>query len=445
MLSKRHGDDPESVTPFAVTNYRDIRRVFGIKQKNRRGHMYLLGKTGTGKSTLLRNMVISDIRDGKGVALIDPHGDLVESVLDLVPERRIHDVVYFNPADTDHPIAFNPLWNVASDFRHLVASGLVGVLKKIWSESWGPRLEHILRQSLLTLLDCPNATLADLPLLLTRQEFRAQALQYVTDKQVRRFWTDEFNQYPARLRAEATAPILNKISQFLASFPVRNIIGQQRSAFRFRKLMDEGKVLLCNLAKGRIGADNCAFLGSILVAQIQLAAQSRANVAEHERKPFYLYVDETHNFLTLSFTDILSEARKYGLHLVLAHQYIAQLDPRIRAAIFGNVGTLISFRVGADDARYLAREFYPVFDQEALVNLPNHHIYLKLMIDGVSSRPFSACTLSPFRAGQSFKQSIIEASRATYARSRQEVEQNLPLQSLPADKETHARQGLLPF
>ncbi len=407
--------------------------------------MYLIGKTGTGKSTLLRNMVISDIRDGQGVALIDPHGDLVENILDFVPEHRIEDVVYFNPADSEFPIAFNPLWNVASDFRHLVASGLISVFKKIWHESWGPRLEHILRQSLLTLLDYPNATLADLPVLLTRQEFRAQVLAHVANRQVREFWLDEFNQYPNRLRVEAISPILNKISQFLASFPVRNIVGQPRSAFRFRKLMDDGKILLCNLAKGRIGEDNCIFLGSILVAQLQLAAQSRANIPEQKRKAFYLYVDETHNFLTLSFADILSEARKYGLHLVLAHQYIAQLDPRIRAAIFGNVGTLISFRVGADDARYLAQEFYPVFDQEALVNLPNHHIYLKLMIDGVSSRPFSACTLPPFSGQHSLKERIIEVSRSTYARTRQEVEQHLPSRINPAPKESAGQQRFALF
>lgn len=411
--STHNGFNP--ITPFAVTNYRDIRKVFGIKQKNRRGHMYLIGKTGTGKSTLLANMVISDIRDGRGVALIDPHGDLAEQILNYVPEERIKDVIYFNPGDLDYPIAFNPLEKSSPYSHHLVTSGLISVFKKIWPDSWGPRLEHILRHAIFTLLEYPGATLLDLPRLLTNKDFRCLVLKQLTSQQVREFWFCEFDKYSAWLRSEAISPILNKVGQFLTSPPLRNIVSQKESSFNLREVMDSGKILIVNLAKGKIGDDNCALLGAMLVTKIQLAAMSRADIPEESRKFFYLYVDEVHNFFTLSFADILSEIRKYGLSLVLAHQYMEQLDEKMRAAIFGNVGTLISFRVGAEDARYLAREFYPVFGEADLVNLPNHHIYLKLMIEGVTSRPFSAVTLPYPETGKSFKQEIINCSRKSYA------------------------------
>jgi hypothetical protein len=399
------------VTKFAITNYRDIRKVFGIKEKNRRGHMYIIGKTGTGKSTLIENMVISDIKDGHGVALIDPHGDLAENILHFVPEHRIKDVVYFNPADLEYPIAFNPLEKVDANHRHLVASGLISVFKKVWSDFWGPRLEHILRNTLLTLLDCPNTTLLDIPKLLTIQEMRRRALQYITCQEVKDFWINEFEKYSPYFRTEASAPILNKIGQFLTSPPLRNIVGQKESSFDIRKVMDKGKILIVNLSKGKIGEDNCALLGAMIVAKIQLAALSRADIPESQRRSFYLYVDEVQNFMTLSFADILSEARKYALHLTLAHQYIEQLDERIRAAIFGNVGTMISFRVGATDAQYLAKEFKPTFTETDLVNLANYDIYLKLMIDGITSRPFSATTLPATEREVSYREKIVELSR----------------------------------
>ncbi len=383
----------EKVTAFAVTNYRDIRKRFGIKEKNRRGHMYIIGKTGTGKSTLIENMVISDIRDGNGLALIDPHGDLAEDVLNRIPRERKDDVIYFNPADFKHPVGFNPLEQVNQQYHHLVASGLISVFKKTWSDYWGPRLEHILRYSILTLLERPGSTLLDLPRLLTDKSFREETLKHVTHQQVREFWVYEFNKYNAFLRSQAVSPILNKVGQFLATIPLRNIVGQKKNTFRFRKVMDEGQIFIANLSKGKIGEDNCALLGAMLVTRIQLAALSRANIPESKRCSFYLYVDEMHNFVTLSFADILSEARKYGLNLTLSHQYIEQLDEKIRSAIFGNVGTIICFRVGAEDARYLAKEFSPVFSESDLVNQPNYHICIKLMIDGKTSRPFSAVTL----------------------------------------------------
>jgi hypothetical protein len=413
------------ITPLAVTDYRDIRKLFGIKEKNRRGHMYIIGKTGTGKSTLIENMAIADIKNGYGVALIDPHGDMAEEILDYVPKKRIKDVIYFNPADLENPIAFNPLEKVPKDFHHLVASGIVSTFKKIWSESWGPRLEHILRHALLSLLEYPNSTLLDLPKLLTDKDFRKNVLNYITHPQVREFWLSEFDKYSVWLRSEAISPILNKISQFLISIPLRNIVGQKENTFGVRQAMDEGKILIVNLAKGKIGEDNCSLLGALVVTKIQLAALSRADLPEENRKPFYLYVDEIHNFLTLSFADILSEARKYGLNLVLAHQYIEQLDERIRAAIFGNVGTIISFRIGAEDAKYLAQEFAPIFDEADLIKLPNFHIYLKLMIDGVTSQPFSAITLRLRDINTSHKEEIIDFSRKQFTKPRSIVEQQM--------------------
>ncbi len=411
-------NNPESITPFAVTNYRDIRKIFGIKQKNRRSHMYVIGKTGTGKSTLLLNMIVSDILEGRGVALIDPHGDLAERVLDFVPKNRTPDVVYFNPADLEHPIAFNPLESRSPHSHFLVTSGLISVFKKIWPDFWGPRLEHILRHAIFTLLEYPGATLLDLPRLLTNKDFRYMALKQVTSQQVREFWFSEFEKYSAWMKSEAVSPILNKVGQFLTSPPLRNILGQKKSSFDVRDVMDSGKILIVNLAKGKIGEDNGALLGAMLVTQMQLAALSRADIPEETRKHFYLYVDEVHNFFTLSFAGILSEVRKYGLSLVVAHQYLDQLDEEMRAAILGNVGTLISFRIGAEDAKNLAREFYPVFNESDLANLPNHHIYLKLMIDGMTSRPFSAVTLPEPGTEESFKQQVIAQSRRRYAARR---------------------------
>jgi len=421
-------NDSDSITFFAVTDFRNIKRHFGIKDKDRSGHIYILGKTGTGKSTLIQNMVTSDIRRGQGMALIDPHGDLAEAVLAQIPEVRINDVVYFNPADLDYPIAFNPLERVEADKRHLVVSGLIAVFKKIWSDFWGPRTEHLLRNSILALLEQPRSTLLDIPLLLTDKDFRGTVLERVTDQNVRNFWFLEFEKYGVRLRSEATAPILNKIGQFLATPLVRNIVGQPTSAFNLRQVMDEGKILIADLAKGRIGDDNCSLLGALLVAKLQSAALSRADMPGEKRRPFYLYIDEIQSFLTMSFIDILSEARKYKLSLIMSHQYIEQLDERIRAAIFGNVGTVISFRVGAEDAKYLAREFYPTFEERDLVNISNHHIYLKMMIDGQTSKAFSAVTMPSRKSDVSYRKTIIASSREKYGTPRGAVERQVMVQ-----------------
>jgi energy-coupling factor transporter ATP-binding protein EcfA2 len=425
QFSHSNHDDPHPITPLAITNWRDIRTRFGIKAKNRRGHMYLVGKTGTGKSTLLATMAIADIQHGNGVAFIDPHGDVAEDLLHHVPAHRITDVIYFNPTDLDYPIAFNPLGKVHPDLHHLVTSGLISTLKKIWSEFWGPRLEHILRHAILTLLEYPSSTLLDIPRLLTDKDFRKGVVETITHPQVKAFWLLEFEKYSAWLKSEATAPILNKVGQFLTNLPLRNIVGQQANTFTMRHVMDEGKILIVNVAKGKIGEDNCALLGAMIVTKIQLAALSRANIPAEKRRPFYLYVDEFQSFLTLSFAEMLSEARKYGLHLILANQYLAQLEEKIRGAIFGNVGSIIAFRVGAEDAEYLSKEFYPDFNQLDFVNLSNHQIYLKLMIDGMTSRAFSATTLPLPERMTSFKDRVIERSRIRYGRPREEVEREI--------------------
>jgi len=387
--------------------------------------MYILGKTNTGKSTLIKNMVASDIRRGHGAALIDPHGDLAGSLLDLIPDSRIKDVIYFNPADLEYPIAFNPFEDVKPEKRHLVTSGLIAVFKKVSGDFWGPRMEHILRNAILTLLEQPESVLSDIPLLLTDKYFRLNMVEKISNRNVRNFWMSEFEKYTAWTRSEATAPILNRIGQFLSTTLIHNIIGQPKSAFDLREIMDSGKILIADLSKGKIGDDNCSLLGSLLVTKLQLAAMSRADSPEGQRKPFYLFVDELHSFLTLSFADILSEARKYGLYLVMSHQYIDQLDERIRAAIIGNVGSIISFRLGAEDAKYLSREFYPVFNEYDLVNIPNHHIYLKLMIDGRTSPAFSAITLPPITTADSQCKKIITRSRKKYALPRSEVEKRI--------------------
>jgi type IV secretory pathway TraG/TraD family ATPase VirD4 len=383
----------DQITSFARTNFRNQRDVFGIREPDRRAHMYIIGKTGTGKSTLLETMIWQDMAHGHGLAVFDPHGDLVERVLTGLPEERKDDLIYFNVPDISHPLAFNPLESVPPAKRPLAASSLVEVFKKIWADSWGPRLEHILRNALLALLDQPEATLADVLRLLSDKEYRRNVAERVSNTHVRRFWLQEFEQYPVRLRAEAVSPIQNKVGAFLAHPNLQRILLQKKSSFDLRKLMDEGKILLVNLAKGRIGEDSAALLGAMLVAKIGLTALGRVDTAENERRDFYLYLDEFQTFTTLSLANMLSELRKYRVNMILAHQYLSQLEPEVRDAILGNVGTIISFRLGFADAELLAKEFYPTFTTHDLIGLPNYHIYLKMMIDGKVSSPFSAETI----------------------------------------------------
>jgi hypothetical protein len=387
-------DEHSQITPIGITNYRNQRQRFGIKDKDRLQHIYVIGKSGTGKSTLLENMAISDIERGNGLAVIDPHGDIAEDILKYIPQDRINDVIYFNATDIEHPITFNPLHAIHPKYHHLVASGLISTFKKIWIDSWGPRLEYILRYCLLTLLEYPDATLLDIQPLLTNMSFRNHVLLYIETKTTLAFWKNEYDRYSPSLRAEAISPILNKTGLFLTSTPLRNIVGQKARGIRIQQVLDEGKILIVNLSKGEIGEDASSLLGSILLTSIQLAALHRATVEEHKRKPFYLYVDEMHSFISLSFANILAEARKYALSLFLTHQYIEQIDERIRAAIFGNVGTIISFRVGATDAEYLEKEFYPIFNKDDFITLPRYEMYLKLMIDGATSQAFSASSIA---------------------------------------------------
>ena len=411
---------------FAETNYRNIKKRFGIKIDDRRRHMYIVGKTGMGKTGMLRNMAIQDIQQGRGLAFVDPHGEAAESLLDFVPSHRVNDVIYFNPADLEHPIAFNVMENIDPEKRHLVASGLMGVFKKIWPDVWSARMEYILNNAILALLEYPGATLLGVNRMLADPEYRKKVVEKIADPMVKSFWITEFSRYTQRLEVEATAAIQNKVGQFISAPLIRNIIGQVQSNIDMRKVMDEGKIIILDLSKGRIGEDNSLLLGALLITKLQLAAMSRVNVPEEQRKDFYLYVDEFQNFATESFVNILSEARKYRLDLILGHQYIAQMDEKVRDAVFGNIGTMICFRVGAEDAEFLEKEFNPEFMATDLVNLAKYNIYLKLMIDGLAGRPFSARTLGPWPLPeQSNADKIIKVSRERYSTSRHIVEEKI--------------------
>ncbi len=418
--------DDNPITVFAKTNFRNQERVFGIKADDRRRHMYVIGKTGMGKTNLLENLAIQDIQQGHGICFIDPHGDVALKLIKAIPPERINDVIYFDPADQAFPIAFNVLEQVGADQRSLVASGLVGVFKKIWADSWGPRLEYILRNAILALLEYPGSTLLGVMRILVDKSYRERVMEKVTDPVVKQFWTVEFAGWNERTLQEVISPIQNKVGQFTSNSLIRNIIGQPSSAFDVRKIMDEKKILIMNLAKGKIGEDSSALLGAMMITKIQLAAMGRVDTPEEDRKDFYLYVDEFQNFATDSFANILSEARKYRLSLILANQYITQLEEKVRDAIFGNAGTLISFRVGAADAEFLEKEFEPVFMMNDIVNLPKYNIYLKLMIDGIAGDAFSATTLPPILIETpGINEKVVAVTRERYASSQEDVEEKI--------------------
>jgi hypothetical protein len=420
-------EDTQDLTPLGYYNFRNQQKKFGIKIDDRRRHIYVIGQTGVGKTTLLENMAIADIRSGKGLAFVDPHGESAEKILDFVPEERLDDVIYFDPSDMEFPIAFNPMEQVGTEFRHLVASGLMGVFKKIWADAWSARMQYILNNTLLALLEYPGATLLGILRMFSNQEYRKQIVDNLKDPVIKAFWQDEFSKYSQRFETEALAAIQNKVGQFVSNPLVRNILGQPHSSLNMRDIMDSGKIFICNLSKGKIGEDNSALLGAMIITRMQLAAMSRVDLPEEKRRDFFLYVDEFQNFATESFANILSEARKYRLSLVLAHQYIGQLisgdSTSVRDAVFGNVGTIISFRVGAADAEFLEQEFMPEFLQNDFVNLAKANVYIKLMIDGVASRPFSAETLPPQKMPlESYRDVIIKNSRDHYGTPRSEVE-----------------------
>jgi hypothetical protein len=420
-------DNPEQITYFGQTDARNRRQSFGIKAKDRTKHVYIIGKTGMGKSTVLENMAVQDIRNGNGFAFIDPHGSAIDTLLEYIPKERLNDVIYFAPFDMSHPISFNVMEDVGYDKRHLVVSGLMSTFKKIWQDAWSARMEYILGNTLLALLEYPDATLLEVNKMLADKEFRNKVVANVTDPAVKSFWVDEFAKYTDKFAAEATPAIQNKIGQFTANPLIRNIIGQPKSSFDLREMMDKKKILLINLSKGRVGESNANLLGSMLITKIYLAAMSRADSSKADLKNlpnFYLYVDEFQSFANESFADILSEARKYKLNLTIAHQYIEQMSDEVRAAVFGNVGTMITFRIGSTDAEVMEKEFAPTFTGEDIVNLGVFQIYLRLMIDGIGSQPFSATTLPPLQMPDvNLVEEIIATSRQKYTRPREEVEE----------------------
>lgn len=413
----------ENISAFGLTNFRGINHQFGMLRSDRSRHLYIIGQTGAGKSGLLELFALSDIFHGQGYAIIDPHGDLAVNNMRFIPGSRLKDVVYFNPSDTAYPVGFNPLEVTNPEQKSNISSEVIGVLKRMFGDSWGPRLEYILRYTILALLDRPSTTMLDISRMLTDKKFRKETLGYCTDNVVLQFWNVEFASWNDKFQAEAIAPVLNKVGAFTANPTIRNIIGQPKSTFNIREIMDEGKILIVNLSKGLIGEDNAAILGSFLVTKIQLAAMSRSDIPNiADRRPFYLYVDEFQNFATDSFATILSEARKYALNLTVANQYIGQMTETVRDAVFGNVGSMISFRVSADDAPLLSKQFEPQFEAGDLLQMHNRHFVINMVINGEKAPAFSATTLKLPSEQVDNTGRIIENSRRLYSRNRADVE-----------------------
>lgn len=416
IATDKTDEQKQQINFFGKTLYKNRETIFGIKDDDRRRHVWTIGKTGTGKSTLIANMAIDDLKKDRGLAVIDPHGDLTEILLDYIPGKRINDTVYFNPADKDSPIVLNPLEVTNKEEAELVVSGIVSIFQKIFGFSWGPRLEYILRNSLLTLAEIEGSTLEDVLTLLSNRKFRDKIVEKTQDPTLKNFWINEFNKMPDRLQSEAISPIQNKVGQFVTSPLIRRIIGHPKSSISIDEIMNDGKILLANLSQGRIGEDNAALLGAMVITKIQLAAMRRVNMQEEKRRDFYLYVDEFQNFATTSFIKILSEARKYRLDLMLANQYMAQIPEDVQKAILGNAGSIISFGVGAEDAQILFKEFAEVFSENDLVNLSNYQIATKLMIDGHASRPFLAHTLPLPMSKNQNREKVLRVSKERWAK-----------------------------
>ncbi len=419
----------EKIAYFGLTDYRNEKVKFGIKNSDRSRHVYVIGKTGMGKSTLLENMAAQDILNGEGMCFVDPHGSAIDALIEYIPDERVRDVVYFAPFDTAYPISFNVLENVDADQRHLVMAGLISSFKKIWPDSFSARMEYILSNTLLALLEFPGATLLGVNRMLAEKDYRDMVIKNITDSSVKAFWIDEYNKWDQRYAREAGAAIQNKIGQFTSNPTVRNIIGQEKTSFNIREMMDNKKILLVNLSKGQVGESNANLLGGMLITKLYLAAMSRADVGARgidALPPFFFFVDEFQNFANESFADILAEARKYKLNLTVAHQYVDQMEEAVAAAIFGNVGTMITFRIGATDAEVFEKQFAPTFTAEDIVNLGKFQIYLSLMIDGIGSRPFSAATLPPIKTQDtSMRDHVIANSRYEYAEQRHIVEASI--------------------
>lgn len=414
--------DDDSVSHFGITNFHNQFEKFGINRVDRRRHLYVIGKSGVGKSKLLELLIQQDILAGKGVAVLDPHGDLVDNVLRFIPKERIKDVIYFDPADVSFPIAFNPLENVSPEYKMRVTIGFIDIFKKLFGLSWTSRLEHVLRYTTLALLDTPGTTVFSILKLLTDKNYRQHIVAGIQDGVVKNFWVHEFASWSEKFDNEAITPLLNKVGQFVSTGMIRNIVGQPENTFDVRKVMDEQKILLMKVSKGLLGEENAGLIGSMLITKIQQAAMSRANILEDDRKDFYFYVDEFHNFATDTFAEILSEARKYRLNLTIAHQYMGQLTETVRKTVFGNVGNMISFRVGAEDAEVLAKEYSPTFQVRDIINLGVQEFYLKMSINGELSKAFSGRTINLVTPKEDFTKEIIDRSRSVYARPLQEVE-----------------------
>ena len=424
----------ENISAFGMTNFRGINHQFGMLRSDRSRHVYIIGQTGAGKTGTLELFALSDIFHGHGYTIIDPHGDFAVNNMRFIPGSRLKDVIYFNPADTAYPLGFNPLEVTNPNQKTNISSEVIGVLKRMFGESWGPRLEYILRYTILALLDRPSTTMLDITRMLTDKKFRQETLDYCQDTVVLNFWKVEFASWNDKFVAEAISPVLNKVGAFTANPIIRNIIGQPKSTFNIRQIMDEGKILIVNLSKGLIGEDNAAILGAFMVTKIQLAAMSRSDIPRIEdRRPFYLYVDEFQNFATDSFATILSEARKYGLNLTVANQYISQMSETVRDAVFGNVGTMISFRISADDAPILAKQFEPQFEATDLLQMHNRNFVINMVINGEKAPAFNATTLTlpPPQIDNTGR--IIENTRRNYSRSRSEIEDEISLAIRPPE------------
>ncbi len=418
--------ESSKVSFIGRTNYtaalEEKKFIFGIKRADRRRHVYIIGKSGVGKSKLLELFIRQDISWGYGVCLVDPHGDVIDNILDFIPENRINDVLLIDPSDKDFPVSFNPLKNVDPNFKHQLAQGLIEVMQKQFGANWTPRLEHVFRFTILALLDYPDATMKGMILILTDRSYRQKVIEHITDDMVKRFWATEFADWSEKFDTEAIIPLVNKLGQFLSNPLLRNIFGQTENKVDFEKLMNEQKIILINLSKGKLGEENSSFLGSMFITKIKQAGMARANLREKERKDFYLYVDEFHNLVTATFENLLSEARKYGLCLTVAHQYSGQLIPIVQAAVLGNTGCLIVFRIGGEDAVKLQPEMAPVFEVKDMINLGMQEFYIKMTIDGETYDPFSAETLKILPSvHSSFRDKIIESSRKKYAISLSEL------------------------
>lgn len=418
--------EPKEVSFFGETNYRNDRKIFGIKRPDRRRHLYIVGKTGSGKSKLLELLLISDVQNGEGCCLIDPHGDLADEVLKFVPKDRIEDVIYINPTDRDFPIGFNPLEPVDSyEERQHLSRFLISIFKKLFAENWNSRMEHLIRYITLALLETPDSSILGITRMLSDTNYRQRVIKQIQDPVVKSFWTNEFSTSNEQFVNVAAVPIMNKVGQFIANPTIRNMVGQQKNMLDFDKFMNEGKIVIINLSKGKLGEDNAALLGSMFITKIQQAALARAKIDEEKRRDFYFYVDEFQNFATDAFSTILSEARKYRLDLTIAHQYIAQLPEDVKATAFGNVGSLIVFPVGGDDAAYLAKEFAPVFTQDDMINLNVREMYIKMSVDGKLTQPFSARTINVPKPDIDYATEIIDRTRVKYGRNRVTVENEI--------------------